>query len=53
MRVIRENGILRAFQEYEIEDNPFFETVKPIGNGCKINCSKKYEGKKVLVAVLK
>ena len=53
MKALRKNGILQVFQEVELESDPFFEVVKPFGNGCHISCSKKFEGKKVLVAVVK
>lgn len=48
-----ENGLIKISREYEIEGDPYIEIVKTFGNGCRINCSKKYEGKRVLVAILK
>lgn len=53
MKIKKQNGFLRVFEDYEIEEEPFISTVKPVGNGARINCSSRFLNKKVLVAVLK
>ena len=53
MRAKIHNNKLSIYEDYKIDGKPFFEIVKPVGHGCKINCPKKHEGKKVLVAILK
>ena len=53
IKALRKNGILQVFQEVEIDGNPIFESVKAFGNSSHVICPKKFEGKKVLVAVLK
>lgn len=53
MKIKREDGILKVFEEYPLEAEPFIEIVKPSGHGAKINCPKKFLDKKVVVGILK
>ncbi|MBI2559008.1 DUF2080 family transposase-associated protein [Candidatus Woesearchaeota archaeon] len=53
IKVLRKNGILQIFQEIEIDGDPLFESAKTFGNGSHVICPKKFEGKKVLIAVIK
>lgn len=53
MKIRKEDSIIKVFQDYEIDGEPFTEIVKATGNGAKINCSIRHLNRKVLVAVLK
>ena len=53
MKIKKEDGMLRTFEDYPLEAEPFIEIVTSYGNGAKVNCPKRFLDKKVVVGVLK